>query len=343
MLRSAVRLARTGLGRTALAGAAHARYRARREWRNMARDDIDETPRTSYGVVLDPDWNRVMVRTEHPADGSAVFTVPAADEALSSNVIVLLHGLGNDGSMFGPIMSSLASVGTVVAPTMSADLLTDVGDERASMSSKLIAWLSAVAPPPWNLVGHSMGGVMTGLVLRTRPELVRCTVLLNSPVPGVIHRIRFRDTVDRTGRALMFMKALAAVTRFGRPRLPGFLRGPEIAAVRLALRGFVHDPGGLDPRVLSRAILGSRTSDGNDFLRLAEGLPAWEAEPFDSVPVSIVLGDSDPLIPIPDIDAVVDMYPAATIHVFANCGHFAHLEWSPLTVDTITEFLTAPH
>jgi pimeloyl-ACP methyl ester carboxylesterase len=71
-------------------------------------------------------------------------------------------------------------------------------------------------------------------------------------------------------------------------------------------------------------------------MRLAEGLPAWEAEPFADVPVSIVLGDADPLIPVVDVDSIVDSYTSAPIHVLANCGHFSHLEWPRLTVDAIT-------
>lgn len=291
---------------------------------------------TGYGAVLDPDWSRVLERTEHPSDGSVVFTVPAAADASNDAPVVLLHGVGNDGSVFAPIMSSLDHLGSVVAPRLSPHLLTDVGDERWLVSSKLVDWLSAIAPPPWRLVGHSMGGVMVGLILRTRPELVQSAVLLNAPLPGVVQRIRVRDTLDRTGRALLFMKTLAAVTRFGRPRLPRFLRGPELAAVRLALRGFVTEPGALDGRVLSRAVLGSRTDDGGEFMRLAEELPDWEAEPFDDVPVSIVLGDADPLIPMSDVEMVVDSYTGAPVHVLADCGHFAHLEWPRFTVDAIS-------
>ncbi len=303
--------------------------------------DTDAALHTGYGAVPDPGWADAMVRSEHPSDGSAVFTVPADADAPPGAVTLLLHGVGNNGSVFGPIMSSLAASGTVVAPTLSPELLTDVGDERRLMSAKLVDWLAEVTPPPWRLVGHSMGGVMIGLILRTRPELVERAVLLNSPLPGVVHRIRFRDTIDRTGRALLFLKGLSAVTRFGRPRLPRLLRGPEIAAVRLALRGFVHDPGRLHGSVLSRTILDSHTTDGNEFIRLAEGLPRWEAEPFDAVPVAIVLGETDPLVPPDDIDAIVDMYPGGTIHVAADCGHFVHLEWSQLTIDTIASFLAA--
>ena len=292
---------------------------------------------TGYGAVLDPDWWRAVERSEHPGDGSVVFSVPAAASAPDGASVVLLHGVGNDGSVFAPVMSSLTHLGTVLAPRVTPQLLTDVGDDRRGASAELVDWLRELVPPPWRLVGHSMGGVMVGVILRTRPELVQSAVLLNAPLPGVVRRIRVRYTLDRTGRALLFMKALAAVTRFGRPRLPRFLRGPELAAVRVALNGFVTDPGALDGRVLSRAVLGSRTDDGNEFIRLAEELPLWEGEPFDEVPVTIVLGDADPLIPMTDVDLVVDAYPAAPLHLMTACGHFAHLEWPRFTVDAITE------
>ena len=298
--------------------------------------DEGATESTGYGVVLDPEWPAAVERWEHPGDGSTVYSVPAEPGALSDSTVVLLHGVGNDGAVFGPIMSSLAPLGTVVAPRMSPQLLTDVSDERTLMSSKLVEWLGEVAPPPWRIVGHSMGGVMVGLILRTRPDLVASAVLLNAPLPGIVQRIRGRDRLDRTGRALLFMKTLSAVTRFGRPRLPRLLRGPELAAVRVALRGFVTEPGSLDERVLSRAVLGSRTDDGNEFIRLAEEIPPWHAEPFDDVPVTIVLGDADPLIPVDDVELIADAYTGAPIHVVANCGHFAHLEWPRLTVDAIS-------
>ncbi|MEO6652117.1 MAG: alpha/beta hydrolase [Ilumatobacteraceae bacterium] len=296
---------------------------------------------TGYGAVLDPTWSQTLTRSAHPVDGSPVFSTTAVGPGGPSRSVLLLHGVGNDGSIFGPIMPSLAEFGAVTAPTLAPELLTDVGDDRAHMSEKLVDWLIEVCPPPWHLVGHSMGGVMAGLIMRTRPDLVAGAVLINSPLPGVVDRIRTHDTVDRAGRALLFMKALATVTQFGRPRLPRVLRGTERAAVRLALRGFVHDPRRLDDQVVSRAILGSRTADGNKFIRLAAQLPSWESDPFDAVPVTIVLGDADPLIPLADVDRIVASYPAATVEVVAQSGHFTLLEWPAVVVDAISACFTA--
>ena len=298
-----------------------------------------------YGAVLRPEWSAEMTRSEHPVDGSSVFGVHAEvarslgrGARYSPEPIMLLHGVGNSGAVWGPVLSSVARFGPVTAPTMSADLLSDGNELRDDAVARLIDWLSALTPPPWRLVGHSMGGIVTGLILRSAPEAVTSAVLLNSPLPGTVARLRSGDTLDRNGRALMAMKGLAQVSRFGRPRLPRFLRGAELAVVRTALRGFVHDPGELDPRVISRAILRSRTTDGIDFLRLARELPLWEAEPFSTRPMEIILGDDDPLVPVADVDGVAESYPSASIHLLSDCGHFAHLEQPAHTLDLISQF-----
>lgn len=307
---------------------------------------------SEYGSVLRPDWSDLVVRDHHPRDGSRVYTVgglrlPVSEGRRSgTGTIVLLHGVGNSGAVWGPVLPSIAELasdlrlGPVVAPTLSPSLLTGDPDDRTDAVTLLVDFLRDVAAPPWRIVGHSMGGLLTGLILRARPELVRQAVLINSPLPGVTRRLQGRDTLDRTGRALLALKALAQITSFGRPRLPGFLRGPELVVVRNALRGFVHDPGALDAEVIGRAILSSRTTDGVDFLRLARQLPAWESEPFTARPVTIVLGERDPLVPATDLDAVRSRYPDAFVHVLPGCGHFAHLERPESTVGAIREALT---
>ena len=260
---------------------------------------------------------------------------------------MLLHGVGNSGAIFGPVLPSITELadehrwGPVVAPTLSPTLLAGDPGDRTDAVTLLVDFLAEVAPPPWRIVGHSMGGLLTGLILRTRPEAISHAVLVNAPLPGVTRRLKSGDTLDRTGRALIMLKALAQITAVGRPRLPGFLRGPELLVVRNALRGFVRDPGALDNEVIGRAILSSRTRDGVDFLRLSRELPEWEYEPFDARPVTIVLGEADPLIPVGDLDAVRASYPRATLHVLPTCGHFAHLERADLTVDAIAEAFSA--
>lgn len=294
---------------------------------------LQDARRDEYGAVLTPGWPDLVVRDHHPHDRSWVYTTRTARP--DGRGLLLLHGVGNDGGIWSPIMPELARRGPVVAPSVSSVLLSAPGGGRAATIDALLDHLAAVATPPWRLVGHSMGGVLAGLILRYRPDLVTGAVLVNSPLPSVTRRIQDGDSLDRTGRALLMLKALSRATSFGRPRLPRMLRGAELLVVRTALRGFVVDPSALDVRVIGRAIMSTRTTDGLDFLRLARELPEIDGEPFDAVPVSIVLGRDDPLVPGSDLDFVRARYPAAAIHVLDRCSHFAHLEQPARTVDLI--------
>ena len=308
---------------------------------------------SEYGTVLRPDWAQMLTRDHHPLDGSRVYTVGGLGAAIAGSpppahriggvARTASATAGRSGGRCCPSIAEMASsyrLGPVVAPTVSPSLLAGDPDDRTDAVTLLVDFLRAVAPPPWRIVGHSMGGVLTGLMLRTRPDVIRQAVLLNSPLPGTTRRLRGGASFDRTGRAVLSLRALAQVTAFGRPRLPGFLRGPELAIVRNALRGFVHDPGALDDEVIGRAILTSRTTDGVDFLRLSRHLPDWESEPFTARPVTIVLGDRDPLVPMADLDAVRARYPEAIVHLLPRCGHFAHLELPASTVGAIAEAFT---
>lgn len=294
---------------------------------------LQHDPGGEYGAVLTPGWADLVVRDHHPHDGSWVYTTETARP--DGPTLLLLHGVGNDGGIWSPILPALAERGPVLAPSVRSSLLTAPGGGRAETIDAMLDHLAAVTPPPWRIVGHSMGGVLTGLILRYRPDLVAGAVLVNSPLPSVTRRIQDGDALDRTGRALLMLKALARVTAFGRPRLPRFLRGPELVVVRMALNGFVVDPGALDDRVISRALMSTRTTDGLDFLRLARDLPETDSQPFEAVPVSIVLGRDDPLVPESDFDLVQARYPAAPIHVIDRCSHFAQFEQPARTVELI--------
>ncbi len=145
-----------------------------------------------YGQVLTDDWPDHIVRSDHPVDGARVYSAGSDDDAH----FLMLHGIGNSGAVWSPIMPALAEHGPVVAPTLQPELLAAPGGGPTETMTPLVEWLAAVAPPPWRLIGHSMGGVLSGLILRSHPELVRGAITINSPLPGVIER-PVRSTLSR--------------------------------------------------------------------------------------------------------------------------------------------------
>lgn len=75
-----------------------------------------------------------------------------------------------------------------------------VGNGWADLARELVDELEARYKEPVILVGHSMGGMLSLMVASARPDLVRCVVLLDSPVVAgwraVLLRVAKRLGVD---------------------------------------------------------------------------------------------------------------------------------------------------
>ncbi|MES2129821.1 MAG: alpha/beta hydrolase [Pseudomonadota bacterium] len=76
-----------------------------------------------------------------------------------------------------------------------------VDDGWRTLSKELIEQLEAY-PEPVVLVGHSLGGILALMAAQRRPELVRCVVLLDSPVVAgwralILRMMKGRRLADR--------------------------------------------------------------------------------------------------------------------------------------------------
>ncbi|MGH8807110.1 MAG: alpha/beta fold hydrolase [Noviherbaspirillum sp.] len=71
----------------------------------------------------------------------------------------------------------------------------------SALARELIAELTARYTEPVILVGHSMGGMLSLMVAKARPDLVRCVVLLDAPVVAgwraLLLRIAKRLRIDK--------------------------------------------------------------------------------------------------------------------------------------------------
>lgn len=76
-----------------------------------------------------------------------------------------------------------------------------VHDGWAALARELVDELAARYSRPVVLVGHSMGGMLSLMAAKTRPDLVRCVVLLDSPVVAgwraLLLRVAKKLGVDR--------------------------------------------------------------------------------------------------------------------------------------------------
>jgi len=96
--------------------------------------------------------------------------VPASD-----TTIVLVHGAFADGSSWDKVIPLLQAKCLKVVSVQNP--LTSLADDVAAAQRVIDAQTGRVI-----LVGHSLGGMLSVMVAKQRPDLVRCVVLLDSPV-----------------------------------------------------------------------------------------------------------------------------------------------------------------
>lgn len=152
--------------------------------------------------------------------------------------IAMVHGIGGDAEkVFGPMKNHYAAERTVIRPNLSGSgATTDDGVDLtvAELAEQVAAAIEHADTGPVDLVGFSLGAVVSAAVAATRPELVRRLVLIG----GWAHSTGPRDTFYfETWRVLLnadreLFKRFGTVTGFSPAMLDKF--GHEGLAASLA-------------------------------------------------------------------------------------------------------------
>jgi pimeloyl-ACP methyl ester carboxylesterase len=257
------------------------------------------------------------------------FGGPAAGPA-----IVLVHGLGGshlNWDLLAPLLNEHARVWALDLPGFGR---SEPDGRTASVSANAAAlqrFLDEVVGEPVILIGNSMGGMLSILATGERPEAVTGLVLLDPAIPGP------RRALDPLV-ALMF--AVYAVPFLGER----FLRmrrnkTTELARVREMLSLCGVDPETVPPEVIERSVtlLQERKDvDGMDraFLGAARSLLRLLVDPRRyrkamasiRVPVLLVHGDRDRLVPVAAARDVARRHPTWRYIELAGVGHVPQLQ-----------------
>jgi pimeloyl-ACP methyl ester carboxylesterase len=234
--------------------------------------------------------------------------------------VVFLHGFGADLLTWQLCLVPLASQYRIVAIDLPGHGRTTADVGEASLSF-MTGWLDeafdALDIRDAHIVGHSMGAkIALGFAL-SHPERVSSLGLISpAGLGGDFHHDRLDAFLVDTSHA----EALAE-----------HLLGPQSANL---IPGLV--------RSLTEA---ARADDRRDALHRLLGQArtyglALSPEGFDwskiRVPVMILWGASDQLIPMP---AAHRLPPRSTLHVLDGIGHLPHMEASGAVVSALKEFL----
>ncbi|MGW0230384.1 alpha/beta fold hydrolase [Actinopolymorpha singaporensis] len=99
--------------------------------------------------------------------------------------LILLHGVGSDGSSWNPVVPGLAREWRVYVPDLRGFGRSDWPGRYSFelMATDLLGFLDALGLDRVVLTGHSMGGVVSYLLALDHPDRVSALVLVETPPP----------------------------------------------------------------------------------------------------------------------------------------------------------------
>ena len=102
--------------------------------------------------------------------------------------VVMLHGFGTTGDMWGHLASALIEDHIVIAPDLRGLGLSskpDGGYDKKNQAADVVGVLDALGVRTAELVTHDIGIMVGFAVAATHPERVRRWVAIDAPLPGV--------------------------------------------------------------------------------------------------------------------------------------------------------------
>src|SRR3954454_928169 len=248
--------------------------------------------------------------------------------------VVLVHGLGGshlNWDLFAPLLSPHARVRALDLPGFGR---SEPGGRNASVQSNVAVlqrFLDEVVGEPALLVGNSMGGMISILTAGERPEAVTGLVLLDPAVPGP------RRALDPLVALVFAVYAVPFLgERFLRMRRT---RSTEEARVREMLSLCGVAPDSVPSEVIDRSVtlLQEREDvEGMDraFLAAARSLLRLLVDPRRyraamgsiRVPVLLVHGDKDRLVPVAAARDIARRHPSWRYVELAGVGHVPQLQ-----------------
>ena len=258
----------------------------------------------------------------------------------SGPALLLIHGVGDNSKSWEPVHANLAQRFTVIAP----DLLGHGESDKPHADYSLPAFangmrdlLAVLGIDRVTVVGHSFGGGVAMQFAYQYPQLVERIVLVSAggvakdvslalrlaAMPmgaealGVLRAPGVMPAIRRLGRAV---QTVLGSTKVGRDAadvvdlLEGFLDPAGLAAFAATLRSVV-DARGQYVTMLDRSYL------------------------VKSVPVQIIWGEDDLIIPVEHAHTAHAAMPGSRMEIFEDSGHMPFHDHPDRFVEVIERFV----
>jgi pimeloyl-ACP methyl ester carboxylesterase len=254
----------------------------------------------------------------------------------SGPVLLLVHGMAGALDTWRSVIDPLAHDATVLAmdlPGHGSSSPADGDYSLGSMASILRDVLIALGHDRATLVGHSLGGGIAMQFSYQFPEMTERLVLTSSGGLGLeVSPILRAAALPGAG---LFLSATAETTR----RASGLatrLQRATHSSLNPGLQEFLRGYASLadaDRRNAFLATVRSVVGLGGQSVRAGERFYLAE-----EMPVLLIWGAEDPIIPITHARATHELMPHSTLAILENVGHFPHVEAPERFVEALQEF-----
>ena len=259
-------------------------------------------------------------------------------KAGSGPALLLLHGLGCDHTTWQPVISALSRRYTVIAPDLLGHGRSD--KPRADYSvggyaNGMRDLLTVLGIDKVTVVGHSFGGGVAMQFAYQFPERTERLVLV---APGGIGR--------EVTAAIRAISLPGFQTAMGVATLPGLLQASKLALRGLAASGITRARD-LDEVAEIMQHLSDRKARAA-ITHVVRAVVDWRGQVVTmadraylthAMPMCVIWGREDAVIPVSHARLTSRIAPEARIEVIPNAGHFPHKDHPQRFVKLLHDFI----
>jgi len=252
--------------------------------------------------------------------------------------LILLHGFGASTFTWNRVIIPLSKNYTVIAYDRTGFGFTSrpMPDEWSgespyspeSQADQTIALMDRWGVEKAILIGSSAGGTIAALTAVKYPERIKALILVDAAI--------FKGGPPDW---LIPLIKIPQIKRLG----PLFVRRYFIGSSERARELAWHDPSKLTAEILEgyKKPLRARNWDRAlwEFALAYHPLNLEERLSDIKVPVLVITGDDDRIVPQEDSERIASKIPQAELVVIANCGHVPHEETPEEFLEAVNKFL----
>jgi 3-oxoadipate enol-lactonase len=245
----------------------------------------------------------------------------AFDETGNGPALILVHGLGATGNLWGGMVPTLARQFRVVCPDLrGSGRTTRVGDiSTETLAGDLLELANGLGIEKAHWVGHSYGSVVLQHLAVEQPSRVLSLALIG-PIQSASEAAR---------------PALAA--RAAKARAEGLAEiGSATAQVGTSAETKAHRP---ELAAFVRELV--MRQDPESYAMTCEAVARSAPASIGKLrcPTLVITGDEDMTSPAPVAKAIADQIGGAHFQVLPRCGHWTPLERTRELTDQLLNFL----